>query len=84
MTLRTSQRGVSTGYSYDGWGRLDLVDYSDTTPDVKFEYFTHSGLLQKRHDGWATAAVRVTTYTTGFEGSVTGESVNGIRQTQPR
>ena len=76
MTLRTSQRGVSTGYSYDGWGRLDLVDYSDTTPDVKFEYFTHSGLLQKRHDGWATAAVRVTTYTTGFEGSVTGESVN--------
>ena len=46
MTLRTSQRGVSTGYSYDGWGRLDLVDYSDTTPDVKFEYFTHSGLMQ--------------------------------------
>jgi hypothetical protein len=46
MTLRTSQRGVSTGYSYDGWGRLDLVDYSNTTPDVKFDYFVHSGLCR--------------------------------------
>jgi hypothetical protein len=37
---------VSTGYSYDGWGRLDLVDYSNTTPDVKFDYFVHSGLCR--------------------------------------
>jgi YD repeat-containing protein len=76
LTRRTSQRGVLTDYVYDALGRLDRVDYSDTTPDVKFDYFAHSGLVQKRHDGWGTAGVRVTTYTKATDGTVTNESIN--------
>lgn len=38
LLSRTWKRGVTTSYSYTTGGDLEKIDYSDTTPDVTYEY----------------------------------------------
>ena len=38
LATRTWSRGVTTEYSYDGWGSLTNTVYSDNTPTVAFAY----------------------------------------------
>ena len=35
---RTWARGVVTEYTYDAWGNVRRVDYSDTTPSIVIDY----------------------------------------------
>lgn len=43
VVTRTWARGVSTTYSYNGFGDLTGIDYSDATPDVVFANFDRLG-----------------------------------------
>jgi YD repeat-containing protein len=88
---RYSQRGGFTLYSgrgYDAFGRVVLVDYSDTTPDAQFTYHPHSGYLQTHSEGTSSSvpgydvihsggftAARTTTYTTRANGAVAVETL---------
>jgi RHS repeat-associated protein len=38
LKKRTDARGVSTDYTYDALSRVTFWDYSDSTPDVTYEY----------------------------------------------
>ncbi len=53
LKTRKWARSVSTTYLYDVYGRLNNINYSDSTPDVTFVYDT-AGRVSERQDGAGT------------------------------
>ncbi|MGN0857147.1 MAG: RHS repeat domain-containing protein [Candidatus Spyradenecus sp.] len=68
----TNARGVVTTYTYDNWGQLLSVNYTDTTPDVAYVYDAMG------HQTSATDAVGTTTFTYDAFGQLTAEQVSGL------
>lgn len=71
LSTRTGGRSIVTTYDYDDAGRLDSVDYSDSTPDVAYTYH-RNGDVKTVSRGAATH-----TYTFGDPGIMEQESISG-------
>lgn len=65
-------RGVQTGFSYDGLNRVTLIDYSDSTPDLRYFYDSQtlpSGAPSYTH---GSANGRMIAMTYGSSSSING------------
>lgn len=72
LTRVNDARGIQTDLSYDGLNRLTLVDYSDSTPDLRYYYDSQtlpSGAPSYDH-GYANGRLIAMTY--GSSSSING------------
>ena len=72
LASRTWARGVMANYTYDGWGNITNVIYSDGTPSVAFSY----DVIGRQTS--VTDAVGVTTFTYDDSGACIQEEVHGL------
>ena len=79
LAQRIAQRGTTKTYTYDTYGRLQWLNYSDATPDVEFTYNAHSGRTETMKEGNLTPPTftphRTTTFGYRFDGSTSSETI---------
>ena len=79
LAQRIAQRGTTETYTYDPYGRLQWLNYSDATPDVEFTYNAHSGRTETMKEGNLTPPTftphRTTTFGYRFDGSTSSETI---------
>ena len=68
LATRTNARGIVTTYTYDGWGQLTAIDYSDSTPSIAYAYDAMGRQTS------ATDAAGTTTFAYNAFGDVVSES----------
>ena len=71
LATRTWARGVTTTYSYDGWGNLTNIVHSDGTPSVSMAYDAMGRQIQ------TSDAAGVTAFAYDSFSSLTNETVAG-------
>ena len=72
LATRINARGIITSYTYDGWGQLTAVDYSDFTTPIAY---TYDALGRQT---LATDAAGSTTFAYDAVGQLVSETIDGL------